>query len=1369
MRRAHFTLTLTFLVFVAVGVRADGWDDFANNLATDLAPLLSLFGEQVTKQYLSESLNSLDIFILAVAPLGILTVVVSAIRVCGKASLRAFIGRAQEGVGNAEAELCSSTSRDVCELYHNGGIARVFGRPKILEIIHDKHATDFYTNGDDDKMPKCGIHLFRDYLDTDSSQEEWKDTAKSGEPDDSGEGKPEDKSAHHFAPNPNLSLNVGIKKQSQYIAQAAAAVGFLAQSSVFVVAIVVTYVLGLEKDGKPMLPWACPMTILGSLMLCAGMFLCANLVERSTKERVFQRKDEPNRSTFFWIQPGNQIIGDQTFDAFAYTDSDVPLKRYITSWKVPPVDSKASDLKVWISVGVTMCGFVLQFVGLRAMHSVVSVSQLGAICLMSVIRAGLRTRRLEKEDNDLRDRLDKVPGHELDWLAFEIGKRQLLFQFPETADKLGLGREVPREGARNIRVIWSLIPIISPSHGSTEDGKRDDQPVMCGFKFKKCASNVKLTQADRSEAIQRSLSTARQSVRAYASNPSSPRLGAILMGYRARLAEMTSSAIKGSSQSSQAWNDDMVRVRKHSRQLSSAMQATIRIISLEMEKVDERWKDMKSFFWPVDISLGLERKITESMEKLCHDRNVARFPPHHEQAKRHNFQFKRLELAPSVQIPTGNVPGHDKPVDGKTEIIERLFVPFRKPDSGLWRVELPYLEAVLGLSVWSLVDDAAVEKEDDHTGLKVSRAAEVPSKRIVAIADTEGQLNVAQRELSLWMHNVHQSLPVHFPEITLQQHSPLSLWKIENENGKGKVTKSTGIIEEAPMARFFGWQGSMCPEREGGHTERQLIYATSDASITKNCALDIYQRFLYALTLMIHRITGETTTRKGTEGLGLENTVITSLYGAFRESGLGSEEDATSTIIPVLKASGCLPSVEDVLSVVRQEAESLEPEEAEERLKWSHEKLVELPDGPEKEKQLEKSTIALGELYRKELQNHDRDTRRKEERKRFGSYGISQMSRLNTCPLVVDMYKQILEKSNGPIEPRMFLNLVKSDTRVDALVLFGSDVDTSTQDYHGRTALSWAAQHGCLEVVKSILAIGTQVDKEDEQQRTPLSYAAEHGHIEVVQELINARAVKVLRDKAGRTPLSYAAGGGHIDVMETIVEDQRERLSTKDNKDQSPLHWAASQGHYEAVKWLLKREAEIDAPDQDGKTPLIHAMIRDHTDIIGMLIQKRARTDIRIGDSPVIEWAMREGEWKCAKSLLEADQQNQQKLVVLFGKAAQQSKEGDQLRQIIKLKKQDIWKNIIIPIGCDMDIEDTKGTMMNIADGQACHICSTIVSRTGDGGIKCSEIIDLNNQERFLELALNWSNRSVKHPDPLKLLKKAARSRGGGQGDQGYP
>ena len=68
-------------------------DGFLNNLLSDLAPLLTLFGEQVTRQFLSLSLGWADHILLATNPLGIITIVVSAIRISGPGWLKAVIGR----------------------------------------------------------------------------------------------------------------------------------------------------------------------------------------------------------------------------------------------------------------------------------------------------------------------------------------------------------------------------------------------------------------------------------------------------------------------------------------------------------------------------------------------------------------------------------------------------------------------------------------------------------------------------------------------------------------------------------------------------------------------------------------------------------------------------------------------------------------------------------------------------------------------------------------------------------------------------------------------------------------------------------------------------------------------------------------------------------------------------------------------------------------------------------------------------------------------------------------------------------------------------------------------------------------------------
>jgi hypothetical protein len=70
------------------------------------------------------------------APIGVLTAFVSAIRVGGSPWLRALIGRARENLAQAELELMSSVSREVCELWNGRSIVRTMGTPMVKKIIH---------------------------------------------------------------------------------------------------------------------------------------------------------------------------------------------------------------------------------------------------------------------------------------------------------------------------------------------------------------------------------------------------------------------------------------------------------------------------------------------------------------------------------------------------------------------------------------------------------------------------------------------------------------------------------------------------------------------------------------------------------------------------------------------------------------------------------------------------------------------------------------------------------------------------------------------------------------------------------------------------------------------------------------------------------------------------------------------------------------------------------------------------------------------------------------------------------------------------------------------------------------------------------
>ena len=73
---------------------------------------------------LEGTVSWLDHIIFAMAPLGIITAMVAAIRVGGPAWLRAVVGRARENRATVEVEMMSSTSHEVCELWNGQGIVR---------------------------------------------------------------------------------------------------------------------------------------------------------------------------------------------------------------------------------------------------------------------------------------------------------------------------------------------------------------------------------------------------------------------------------------------------------------------------------------------------------------------------------------------------------------------------------------------------------------------------------------------------------------------------------------------------------------------------------------------------------------------------------------------------------------------------------------------------------------------------------------------------------------------------------------------------------------------------------------------------------------------------------------------------------------------------------------------------------------------------------------------------------------------------------------------------------------------------------------------------------------------------------------------
>lgn len=137
---------------------------------------------------------------------------VSVIRVCGNSSLRAFVGRGQEGPGEAERELLSCVSETAAEVFNNGGVSRVFGKPQILEIVVWENQN--VKEGD----RSLQIGTLRDAL----SEGAWYREGYKGEHLDEQNYPP-------ALDVPNLSLNTGIKRRRPGWFYCAAALGCVLQ------------------------------------------------------------------------------------------------------------------------------------------------------------------------------------------------------------------------------------------------------------------------------------------------------------------------------------------------------------------------------------------------------------------------------------------------------------------------------------------------------------------------------------------------------------------------------------------------------------------------------------------------------------------------------------------------------------------------------------------------------------------------------------------------------------------------------------------------------------------------------------------------------------------------------------------------------------------------------------------------------------------------------------------------------------------------------------------------------------------------------------------------------------------------------------
>ncbi len=191
-------------------------------------------------------------------------------------------------------------------------------------------------------------------------------------------------------------------------------------------------------------------------------------------------------------------------------------------------------------------------------------------------------------------------------------------------------------------------------------------------------------------------------------------------------------------------------------------------------------------------------------------------------------------------------------------------------------------------------------------------------------------------------------------------------------------------------------------------------------------------------------------------------------------------------------------------------------------------------------------------------------------------------------------------------------------------VLLHAGASVNLQGRNGETALLMAARKGCADCVQSLIARGADVNvREKTFELTPLMLAAWSGSAKSVEHLIRTGADIHAQSHLGPMPKFVDPGAGRASHGDGILRGGVPERGSRPARAglMTALHYAARQGHTGVVALLLQKGARIDEPEANGVRPLLLAIMNDHADTARYLIEHDAdvNADDWYGRTPL--WA----------------------------------------------------------------------------------------------------------------------------------------------------
>ncbi|KAJ5738251.1 Mg2+ transporter protein CorA-like/Zinc transport protein ZntB [Penicillium malachiteum] len=235
-----------------------------------------------------------------------------------------------------------------------------------------------------------------------------------------------------------------------------------------------------------------------------------------------------------------------------------------------------------------------------------------------------------------------------------------------------------------------------------------------------------------------------------------------------------------------------------------------------------------------------------------------------------------------------------------------------------------------------------------------------------------------------------------------------------------------------------------------------------------------------------------------------------------------------------------------------------------------------------------------------------------------------------------ELARALIESSKDPLEIRNashqtpLLTAVTNKHYDIVDILLGAGANINAQDDNGRTALSFAAEHGNQSLVKTLVGEKKAIlDIQDNSTKTALLLAVENGSPEIVSFLLQAAenkqrdAVNLLlksgadlwtKDEDAWTVFHYAARSGDLEIVQELLTQNPSFSKEQNNLGQTGLVIAANNLQSSVVDFLFNHENENHSEDE-GFAVLTYAITEGHLDLTKSILQRFSRLASRKNES----------------------------------------------------------------------------------------------------------------------------------------------------------